>query len=171
MTARHPLLESAVVSEIERAASAHLGRGWTSGVFTDLDDRASHPCGVLYGQPFSVFAKVSVAGDADAQFTAELNGLALLRQRGQIATPTPIATGVISLETGALLLFEALTERLPDARRREDWTAIGHTLAALHQVHDEQFGLEHLDGFFGPLPQGNCRCRRIAGPTITLSVA
>jgi hypothetical protein len=104
MNARHPLLESAVVCEIERAASTHLGRRWISGVFTDLDDRASHPSGVLHGQPFSVFAKISVAADADDQFTAELNGLALLRQRGQIATPTPIAAGVISLETGALLL-------------------------------------------------------------------
>jgi fructosamine-3-kinase len=64
-----------------------------------------------------------------------------------------------------------LTERLPDAEGAKDWTAIGHTLAALHQVQEEQFGLEHLAGFFGPLPQGNWPCRRIAGTTITLSVA
>jgi fructosamine-3-kinase len=151
----HPLLETGVVREIEAAASVHFGRRWVSGAFTDLNDRASHPCGVLHGEPFSVFAKLSIASDAGKQFTAELNGLNLLRQRAQIATPTPIATGVVGFESGSLLLFEALSERPPEARLPDDWRSIGHTLAALHQVHDEQFGLEQLDGFFGPLPQDN----------------
>jgi hypothetical protein len=83
-----------VVREIERTASAHLWRGWVAGAFTDLHDRASHPCGVLHGELFSVFAKLSIALDDGEQFTAELNGLNLLRRRAQIATPTPIATGV-----------------------------------------------------------------------------
>jgi fructosamine-3-kinase len=151
----HPLMDAGVVREIERAASMHLGRGWVSSAFTNLNDRASHPCGVLHGEPFSVFAKLGTASNASEQFTAELNGLNLLRQRGRIGAPTQIATGVVEVGAGSLLLFEALAERPPEARLRDDWRSIGHTLAALHQVHDEKFGLQELDGFFGPLPQGN----------------
>ena len=103
----------------------------------------------------SVFAKLSLAVDAHGLFAAELDGLTLLRVRAQVATPTPIGPGVVDLEVGSMLLFEAEPERLPDARTSADWRSIGHTLAALHQVHAEQFGLELFDGYFGPLPQDN----------------
>jgi fructosamine-3-kinase len=73
----HPLLGAAAQAAIERAASAHRGRRWVSQGFTSLDDRASHPCGILHGAPFSVFAKLSPAADAREQFTAELAGLRL----------------------------------------------------------------------------------------------
>src|SRR4051794_39598472 len=46
VTGGHPLLEANVKSAIERAASGHLGRRWVSTAFTDLNDRASHPCGI-----------------------------------------------------------------------------------------------------------------------------
>ncbi|MDQ6697975.1 MAG: fructosamine kinase family protein [Actinomycetota bacterium] len=151
----HPLLEAHVRSEIERAASLHLGRSWKGGGFTDLNDRASHPCGVVHGRPFSVFAKFSLAPGAVEQFTAERDGLALLRQRAQSTTPTPIGPGVIALDHGSLLLFEALEERPPEARNTHDWRSIGHALAALHVVHDKRFGLDDLAGFFGPLAQDN----------------
>ena len=49
-----------------------------------------------------------------------------------VATPTPIGPGVVELEAGSMLLFEAVPERLPHARTPEDWRSIGHTLAALH---------------------------------------
>jgi hypothetical protein len=35
----------------------------------DLNERSSHPCGLLQGHPFSVFAKLSIAADAREQFT------------------------------------------------------------------------------------------------------
>jgi fructosamine-3-kinase len=153
MTA-HPLLDAAVVAEIERAASAHLGRPWVSHGFTDLSDRASHPSGVLRGEPFSVFAKLG-APDAREQFTAELDGLALLTRAARVRTPVPVAEGVISVPAGSLLLFEAVPERPPGARGREDWRSIGRLLAALHGVHRPEFGLGGARGFFGPLPQDN----------------
>jgi len=52
-------------------------------------------------------------------------------------------------------LFEALSERATEALTRDDWRSIGYTLASLHQVHDPQFGLDHVNGFFGPLAQDN----------------
>lgn len=151
----HPLLESNVTSAIESAASRHLGRRWVSHAFTDLNERASHPCGVLHGEPFSVFAKLDTGDNAEEKFQAELSGLALLRDRARITTPAPIGTGLLRLDHGSLLLTEALSERPPKDRTSGDWRAIGHTLATLHQVHGERFGLENLNGFFGPLPQDN----------------
>ena len=59
MGSGHPLLGAAVLAAVERAASAHRGHRWVSQGFTSLDDRASHPCGILHGAPFSVFAKLS----------------------------------------------------------------------------------------------------------------
>jgi fructosamine-3-kinase len=154
-TAAHPLLAGPVVAEIERAASAHLGRPWVSQGFTSLNERASHPSGVLQGEPFSVFAKLGVAPDAREQFTAELDGLRLLSRVAEVKTPVPVADGVVSLAAGSLLLFEALPERPPEAREREDWRSIGRVLAALHAVRDRRFGLGGARGFFGPLPQDN----------------
>jgi fructosamine-3-kinase len=123
--------------------------------FTDLNDRASHPCGVLHGEHFSVFAKLGLGPKTGEKFQAELSGLTLLRERARIATPTPIETGLVSLDHGFLLLTEALSERPPQDRTSDDWRSIGHTLATLHKVGSARFGLEHLNGFFGPLPQDN----------------
>ena len=67
MPAVHPLLDPIVRSAIERETSAHLGRPWRQVGFVDLDDRASHPCGVLVGTGFRVFAKFSNAVDARVQ--------------------------------------------------------------------------------------------------------
>jgi fructosamine-3-kinase len=152
----HPLIESNVKSAIKGAASRHLGRRWVSHAFTDLNDRASHPCGVLHGEPFSVFAKLDIGDNAEEKLQAELRGLTLLRDRARIAIPTPIGgTGLFRLDRGFLLLTEALSERPPKDRTPDDWRAIGHTLATLHQVHDGRFGLEDFNGFFGPLSQDN----------------
>src|SRR5579862_5769062 len=151
----HPLRDPDVVAAIERAASEHLGRPWVIEGFTDLNDRASHPCGVLPGQPFSVVAKSSRANDARDQFTAELAGLQTLTRLAHVDTPVPVAGGLIELPHGCLLLTEAVPEILPHARGHREWRSIGQVLAALHHVTHPQFGLGDQRGFFGPLPQDN----------------
>ena len=163
----HPLLGAAIQAQIERAASAHLGRPWAAQGFTSLDGRASHPCGILHGTPFSVFAKLGPSARAREEFTAELAGLRLIGQAAGVRVPVPVAGGLASPETGPgtdqetgaqagpLLLYEALTERPPAARERADWRSIGQVLAALHQAGHERFGLDGPRGFFGPLPQDN----------------
>ena len=144
-----------MVEEIERAATAHLGRRWASQGFTSLDDRASHPCGIWHGEPFSVFAKLGTAPGARAQFGAELAGLALLSRLARVATPTPIGERLAGVPGGVLMLAEALPERPPQARGPRHWRSIGHALAALHQAGGRRFGLGERPAFFGPLPQDN----------------
>jgi fructosamine-3-kinase len=151
----HPLLERAVIREIERAASAHRGRRWIADGFTDLADRSCHPCGVLHGPMFSVFAKLGVGAGSAEQFTTELRGLDMLSQQADVATPTPIAAGVITVAEASVLLFEALPEHPAETRTTADWQRIGHALARLHHVHHTQFGLDRFDNFFGYLPQDN----------------
>ena len=100
MRPAHPLLDAAVLAAIEHAGSEHHGRRWVVLGFTDLDDRASHPCGILHGTPFSVFAKLGAAGARDElgagardQFAAELAGLRLLSRAARVPVPVPGSTG------------------------------------------------------------------------------
>jgi fructosamine-3-kinase len=151
----HPLQRQPIVREIESAATAHLGGRWVAAGFTDLNDRASHPCGLFLGQTLSVFAKLDPGPNGSKQLTAELRGLRLLRERAHVTTPTPIGSGVIHTEAGSLLLFEGVREVPAEARAPAQWRSIGNAMAMLHQVHDERFGLAQFDGFFGPLHQDN----------------
>jgi fructosamine-3-kinase len=148
----HPLQTPSAIHAIEQMASTHLGRRWVAEGFTDLNDRASHPCGILLGEPFSVFAKFAPAQE---QFAAELRGLTLLRQRGPVPVAVPVAPAPVAVDGGWLLLLEAVAEVPAAARTAAQWRSIGHALARLHQVRGEQFGLPDFDGFFGPLPQDN----------------
>jgi fructosamine-3-kinase len=157
----HPLLDPLIVRTVADAAAGHLGRPWASAGFTDLNHRASHPCGIFTGTPLSVFAKLDSSPSARDQFTAELRGLSLIRSLTTVAAPVPVAGGIVETGPGTLLLYEALPERgdasgqAADSRTPADYAAIGQALAALHQVRGEAFGLAEFDGFFGPLPQCN----------------
>ncbi|MFY9929064.1 MAG: fructosamine kinase family protein [Streptosporangiaceae bacterium] len=155
MATAHPLLHAEVVADIERAASQHLGRPWTTLGFSDRTGRAPHPCGILHGEPFSVFAKLGTGPAAREQFGAELAALRRLSQLAQVATPVPVADGLAGRPGRALLLSEALPECPPEERGPREWRSIGQALAALHQATGPRFGLGEELGFFGPLPQDN----------------
>lgn len=161
----HPLLDPVIVRAVERAATRHLGHAWRHDGFTDLRHRGSHPCGIFTGTPLSVFAKLEASPAGAERFAAELRGLSLIRSRTDVATPVPVAGGLVAAGRGTLLLYEALPERgdpagqAADARTPGDYAAIGRALAGLHRVRGEAFGLAEFDGFFGPLPQ----CNRPAG--------
>jgi fructosamine-3-kinase len=158
---KHPLLAPVIADAVERAAAGHLGRAWARTGFTDLNHRASHPCGIFTGTPFSVFAKLDGSPSGTERFTAELRGLRLIRSMTAVATPVPVGGGIVATTAGTVLLFEALPERgaasgqAAGSRTPDDYAAIGRALAGLHQVHGQTFGLAEFDGFFGPLPQSN----------------
>lgn len=154
MAGQNALLSPVVLAEIERAATTHLGEPWICTAFTDLGDRSSHPAALLHGGALAIFAKLLDASNAKERARAELSGLNLIGGLSPTATAVPIGCGCIEVGGSVVLLFEGLTERPPAERTLGDWQAIGHTLAALHQVHGDRFGLDE-DGFFGPLHQDN----------------
>ena len=146
---RHPLLAPAIVAEIERAASEHLGRPWLSQGFTSLDERSSHPCGIFRGQPFSVFAKLSTARE---QFTAELAGLRLLGEQVIDAFPYFGPPGIDLAQVDIFQpapadLFDAYRDVMPIAPgfadRRELWR-IPTYLAVITVDGNQPFGRRHL---------------------------
>ena len=147
--------------EIEHEISLHLGRTWGLEHFTDLNDRASHPAGLLHGPGLSVFAKLGRSDHARPQFESELRGLAVLRERGHVRTPMAIAGGLVPTPRGNVLLLEDLGEIPTGKRTPDDWRAIGRSLATLHRVQGERFGSAHDAGsepgagYFGPIRQDN----------------
>ena len=154
MAAMHPLEEPEIVDAIGSAVSTHLGRPWASQHFRNLDERASHPCGIHCGEGFDVFVKFSADPDGAAQFDLECRGLRFLSNHGA-QTAQPVGPGAVRGASGTLLLLAALAERAPKERTPADWRAIGVALGNLHGVTSDLFGLRDLDGYFGPLFQDN----------------
>jgi protein-ribulosamine 3-kinase len=114
-----------------------------------MSDFACHPCAILSDGSYAVFAKFSEASNGFEQFEIELAGLRLLRERANILTPTPV--GIIPVAGGSMLVLEKV-----QAVERESlhWRQIGQTLARIHQIKGDRFGLE-TQGYFGPIPQDN----------------
>ncbi len=127
MPGDHPLTQAVVVHAVERTASQHSGRPWRVEGFVDLNERASHPCGIFHGETFSVFAKLD-AGVTSEQFEAELRGLRLLGRQPGVTTPTPVGERPVITEAGSLLLLEALPEIPAQERSAEQWRSLGRVL-------------------------------------------
>lgn len=140
-----PPLRAAVEGEV----SEHLGRRWTARAIGDMSDYACHAAAILSDGAYAVFAKYSEADNAWAQFGMELAELRLLSRVARVLIPTPI--GIIAVPGGTVLVLEAVKEV---ERTPHHWREMGRTLARIHKVRSNQFGLEK-DGYFGPLPQDN----------------
>ncbi len=148
----HPLLATADL--VQEYVSGQLGAPWRVESWTDLGDRSSHPAALLHGPGMSVFAKLASRADSARQLRSELSGLEMIRRSGA-RVPVPIGSGYLELEDGAaLMLSEALPETLPSHRTEADWRSIGETLALVHSVRGEEFGIESPT-WFGSVPQTN----------------
>jgi protein-ribulosamine 3-kinase len=134
---------------LEQIVSAHTGRRWTIQAARDMSDYACHPCAILSDGACSVFAKFSDAPNGTDQFEVELAGLRYIHEQAGILIPTPI--GIIPVTGGAILVLEAVraVERIP-----HHWRQIGQSLARIHKIKGERFGLE-TQGYYGPLFQDN----------------
>jgi protein-ribulosamine 3-kinase len=95
------------------------------------------------------FLKFNERADAGAMFAAEAQGLALLREAGNLRTPEVLAQG--QLAGRAYLLLEYLP---PGLRTSTFWADLGRGLAGLHRHENSNFGL-HFDNFIGELAQNN----------------
>jgi protein-ribulosamine 3-kinase len=134
---------------VEQAVSAHVGRKWTIRELQDLKALACHPAAILSDGAYSVFAKLSEAAHALDQFETELASLRLLAERAGVPTPSPI--GLVPVEGAVIMVLEAALEV---ERTPRHWRDIGRTLARIHAVRGDRFGLDR-PGYFGPLFQDN----------------
>ena len=134
---------------VEQIVSEHIERQWTVKNARDMTEFACHPSAILSDGSYSVFAKFSDAANGFEQFEIELAGLWLLSERSGILTPTPI--GIIPVTGGSILVLE--TVQVVDRAPRH-WRQIGQTLARIHKIKWDRFGLE-THGYFGPLYQDN----------------
>lgn len=134
---------------VEKAVSEHFGWKWCIQDFKDMHDFASHPSAILSDGKRSVFVKLSEAAHGLDQFEVELAGLQLLSEWAGVLTPSPI--GIVPVAGGVIMVLEAVEAV---ERRGDHWREIGRTLARIHQVRGDHFGLD-MQGYFGPLYQDN----------------
>ncbi|MCP4584146.1 MAG: fructosamine kinase family protein [candidate division Zixibacteria bacterium] len=146
-------LSNPLRTAIEEAVSEYGGRKWRIKSEIDLSEFACHHCAIVSDGSFAVFFKYSEAVDARRQFEIEQSGLQTLSNRAGVLTPHPIS--ITRVETGTLLIMEALeaTKRGP-----RQWRQIGATLARIHRVKGDICGFE-TNGFWGPLHQDNTPMR------------
>jgi protein-ribulosamine 3-kinase len=145
----HQLLLDPQRIPMEQLVSEFKGHQWKARTMTDLRDYACHPAAILSDESYSVFVKFSDAANGLEQFDIELAGLRLLRDHAGVFIPTLI--GNIPVEGGSLMVLEAV--QAVDRGPRQ-WREIGRTLARIHQIKGEQYGLDS-QGYFGPLYQDN----------------
>lgn len=143
------LIDESLRSPVEQLVSEYTGHNWKVKEVRDMADFACHPAAILSDGVNSVFAKFSEADNGAEQFEIELAGLRMLSECAGVLIPTPI--GIIQVQDGSILVLEAAqaVERGP-----REWRDIGQTLARIHKVKGDKFGLES-NGYFGPLPQNN----------------
>jgi fructosamine-3-kinase len=95
------------------------------------------------------FLKCNTADRFPSLFTAEADGLSILRATGILRVPQVVAQGEQGDTTFLLLEFIAEEEEDPDFQAR-----FGRALARLHRCTNAAFGLDR-DNFIGLLPQVN----------------
>jgi fructosamine-3-kinase len=145
----HPLQRDEIRIPIEQLVSEYRGKKWTMKEFRDMNEFSSHPSAILSDGSYAVFAKLSKAANGLEQFDLELAGLRLLSELAGVLTPSPI--GNLSVEGGVIMILEALPAV---DRTAKHWRQIGQSLAQIHRVKGQQFGLS-THNYFGPLYQDN----------------
>ena len=144
-----PLLTDPLRIPVEHAVSEYIRERWVVKQFRDMNDFSSHPSAIFSDDAYSVFVKFSQAANGLEQFETELAGLQLLSKLAGVLTPIPI--GNIAVESGVIMVVEAVSAV---ERTSIQWREIGQTLARIHQVKGQQYGLDkHC--YFGPFYQDN----------------
>ncbi len=95
------------------------------------------------------FLKTNSADRHPSMFEAEADGLARLRSTGTVHIPEVIGSGEDQDTTWLLLEWIETSSTTPD-----HWIDLGNSLAGLHRVTADRFGLER-DNYIGSLIQRN----------------
>ncbi|MEP7133704.1 MAG: fructosamine kinase family protein [Chloroflexota bacterium] len=148
-TSPFSLLSATFRTPVEQLVSKYTGKRWTVKQFRDMNDFSSHPSAIFSNEEYSVFVKLSQAANGLEQFETELAGLRLLSKLAGVLTPTPI--GNIEVESSVIMVLEAVQAV---ERTSIQWREIGRTLAQIHRVKGNQYGLDSHN-YFGPFYQDN----------------
>ena len=138
-------MNAALRTPVEKHLSKLLGREWKVSDAFDRTDEASHPAAILSDGTYPVFVKVMEGEQAWDQLNREMDGLRLLTERSGVLTPAVI--GALRIDGQALLILEAV-EVLK--KQTAHWRDIGRSLARIHRVVSDQFGLE-VHSYLGSL--------------------
>lgn len=95
------------------------------------------------------FLKYNYAGTFPAMFEKEARGLELLHQSNTARVPLVIHYDEV--DDYSFLLLEYIKS---SKQRKDFWIDFAQSLAALHRIHNVQFGLDH-DNYMGSLYQWN----------------
>jgi protein-ribulosamine 3-kinase len=106
---------------------------------------------VLEGDDRRYFVKLNDP-DRLAMFTAEFAGLEEIRRSGTLRVPTPVCHGIADGRSYLVQEYLDLSGRGGPA----SYVALGHGLAAMHRVTQEDYGW-HIDNTIGSTPQPNRR--------------
>jgi fructosamine-3-kinase len=143
------LLANTLRIPVEQVVSEFIGKRWIINQFKDMNDFSSHPSAIFSDGTYSVFVKFSQAANGLEQFETELAGLQLLSKRSGVRTPNPI--GNVAVDGGVVMVLEAVQAV---ERTSSQWRQIGRTLAKIHRIKGEAYGLDSHN-YFGPLYQDN----------------
>ncbi len=105
--------------------------------------------GIVHTNEGGYFIKWNSSSHYPAMFTLEAKGLDILREAGRIHVPKTIFCG----EAGghSFIILEMIKSAPPI---KNFWKDFGNSLADLHAITSDQFGLDH-DNYIGALPQQN----------------
>jgi len=144
-----PLLGDSLRIPVEQLVSKYIRKSWAVKRFRDMNDFSSHPSAIFSDGKYAVFVKLSQAANGLEQFETELAGLRLLSELAGVLTPTSI--GNVEVEGGVIMVLEEVetVDRTP-----LQWRQIGQTLARIHCIKGQHFGLDSHN-YFGPLYQDN----------------
>lgn len=138
-------IDDAVADAISRATGrTHLITGITAVYGGDINQSYFYTT-----NHHTYFVKMNREADFPGMFEKEAMGLKLLYEQNCIRIPVVITAG----ESNGLSFL--ILEKINPGRRNERYTGqLGQSLAALHRVSNNKFGLDH-NNYIGSLPQSN----------------
>jgi protein-ribulosamine 3-kinase len=145
------MIPSEILRQAEAIVSEHNGKHVTFSEVRTAGGGSINEAFCLESKEGKYFLKWNDAASYPGMFEAEKSGLDLLRSAGAIQIPVVIATSVAG--PGSFLLMEWIE---PGIRKKSFWSDFGKSLARLHRVTAEKFGLGN-DNYIGSLPQSNSR--------------
>jgi len=145
------MIPSEVKIEIERRLSEIAGDKISIERFTSVSGGCINYCFHLETSSGTFFLKYNDAAAYPKMFEAEAKGLRLLKEANALSVPAVHFYG--EANGYSFLLLEWIDG---DRQKKNFWENFGMSLAKLHEVKSDRYGLDH-DNYIGSLSQSNTR--------------